>query len=199
MDRKTRKIITLNGYFHSRISVASLYIKRKGGRGLISVEDCITTERRGSYDYLNESKQGMLRGEVKENVIERQRSNLQKGKGMKEIRLCMKKVTRTICREDQEHCTRVFRKDDKECVFEERDRGHVIFSSRVSTKKQFNQSKHRQKTSFPKCRLYVTKEETVTHLVSGCPKLVQKQYKRRHDNGTRRVHSELCKKHTPES
>ena len=33
------------------------------------------------------------------------------------------------------------------------------------------------------------------HLASGCPKLAQKQYKRRHDNVVRRVHWEMCKKH----
>ena len=33
------------------------------------------------------------------------------------------------------------------------------------------------------------------HLVSGCQKLAQKQYKKRHDNVSRRVHWELCKKH----
>ena len=37
------------------------------------------------------------------------------------------------------------------------------------------------------------------HLVSVCPKLAQKQYKRRHDNVARRVHWELCKKHGLES
>ena len=51
----------------------------------------------------------------------------------------------------------------------------------------------------PKCRLCGTKEETVMHLVSGCPKLAQKQYKRRQDNVARRVHCELCKKHGLES
>ena len=33
----------------------------------------------------------------------------------------------------------------------------------------------------------------------GCPKLAQQQYKRRHDNVTRRVNLELCKKHGLES
>ena len=33
------------------------------------------------------------------------------------------------------------------------------------------------------------------HLVSSCPKLAQKKYKRRHDNVPRTVHWELCKKH----
>ena len=47
----------------------------------------------------------------------------------------------------------------------------------------------------PKCRLCETKEETVMHLVIGCPKLAQKRYKRRHNNVSRRVHWEFCKKH----
>ena len=37
---------------------------------------------------------------------------------------------------------------DKEWVLEERDRGHVICSSRAGTKNQFNQSKDRQTTCF---------------------------------------------------
>ena len=37
------------------------------------------------------------------------------------------------------------------------------------------------------------------HLVSGFPKLAQKQYKTRHDNVARRVHWEMCKKHGLES
>ena len=47
----------------------------------------------------------------------------------------------------------------------------------------------------PKCRFCGKTSETVMHLVSGCSKLAQKQYKRRHDNVARRVHWELCKKH----
>ena len=71
MDRKTRKIMTLNRCLQARSSVARLYMKRKdGARGLISVEDCITAERRGLYDYLKERKQDMLIGAQKENVIE---------------------------------------------------------------------------------------------------------------------------------
>ena len=50
--------------------VAGLYMKWKLGRGLISVEECLTTVRRGLYDYLKESKRDMLSRALKENVIE---------------------------------------------------------------------------------------------------------------------------------
>ena len=62
--------MTWNKCLHPRSSVVRSFIRRKGGRGLISVEDCITTERRGLYDYLKESKEDMLSGVLKENVIE---------------------------------------------------------------------------------------------------------------------------------
>ena len=70
MDRKTRKIMTLLKCLHPRSSVARLYLKRKGGgRGVLSVEKCIETERRGLFDYLKESEEEMLCGALKENVI----------------------------------------------------------------------------------------------------------------------------------
>ena len=51
--------------------MARLYMKWKEGRsGRIIVEDCITTESRELYDYPKESKESMLNGDLKENVIE---------------------------------------------------------------------------------------------------------------------------------
>ena len=36
--------------------------------------------------------------------------------------------------------------------------------------------------------------DTVQHLVCGCEKLAQREYKRRHDNVAKRVHWDFCKK-----
>ena len=76
MHQKYRNRMTLNRCLYPRSSVTRLYMKRnEGWRGLISVEDCITTERRGLYDCLKESKEDMLSishifKALKENVIE---------------------------------------------------------------------------------------------------------------------------------
>ena len=35
-------------------------------------------------------------------------------------------------------------------------------------------------------------DDTVNHIVSECFKLVQKEYKRRHDGTGRRIHWEIC-------
>ena len=54
---------------------------------------------------------------------------------------------------------------------------------------------HNDKTSEPPlCRLCGEKGESVQHLVSGCEKLAQREYKRRQDNVPRKVHWDLCKK-----
>ena len=42
IDRKTRKLFTIYGVLHPKSDVERSYIPRKkGGRGLISIEDCV--------------------------------------------------------------------------------------------------------------------------------------------------------------
>ena len=50
LDRSTRKILTCNDFFHPRVNVARLYLKRcEGGRGLISAKDCVLSEYHGLW------------------------------------------------------------------------------------------------------------------------------------------------------
>ena len=44
----------------------------------------------------------------------------------------------------------------------------------------------------PLCRMCDKKNETISHIVSECEKLAQKECKRRHDNVVRIVHWKLC-------
>ena len=45
MDRKTRKVMTMNKEFHPKIDTDRLYVSRKkGGRGLIGSKECVRTE-----------------------------------------------------------------------------------------------------------------------------------------------------------
>ena len=45
-----------------------------------------------------------------------------------------------------------------------------------------------------KCRLCGKVDETVRHIVSECPMLAQREYKRRHDWVGRKIHWEVCRK-----
>ena len=44
------------------------------------------------------------------------------------------------------------------------------------------------------CRLCKKADEGIDHVFSGCSKLAQKEYKRRHDNLGKLVHSKLARK-----
>ena len=46
----------------------------------------------------------------------------------------------------------------------------------------------------PKCRICKQGNETISHIVSACPKLAQKEYKRRRDNVARAIHWDLSGK-----
>ena len=57
MDRRTRKILAMNGWLHTRSNVARLCLSRKEGligRGLIGIEECVRNERKSPYGYLRE-------------------------------------------------------------------------------------------------------------------------------------------------
>ena len=70
MDRKTRKLLTIYGCMHPQADVDRLYWKRKeGGRGLSSIEDCITIEENSLGYYINTKQEQLLKEVCKENII----------------------------------------------------------------------------------------------------------------------------------
>ena len=51
----------------------------------------------------------------------------------------------------------------------------------------------------PICRMCGERNETVSHIISECSKLAQKEYKRRHGNVGKHRHWKLCKKYNIDS
>ena len=71
LDRKTRKLLTMYSMFHKKGDVDRLYIKRaEGGRGLISVEDCVLIEKNCLYEYIRNSQEPMLKEIQGEGVVD---------------------------------------------------------------------------------------------------------------------------------
>ena len=61
MDRKTRKVMTMNKEFHPKSDTARLYVSRKRcGRGLISCEECVRTEESSLSWYIENSNEEIL-------------------------------------------------------------------------------------------------------------------------------------------
>ena len=57
LDRKTRKLLMIYRSLHPQADVDRLYVKRsQGGRGLISVEDCVNIEVGSLYQYVVNSR-----------------------------------------------------------------------------------------------------------------------------------------------
>ena len=69
----------------------------------------------------------------------------------------------------------------------------LIFSAQEQALRTNYSKFHIDKTSeSPLCRLCGVKGESISHLVSECSKLAQKQYKARHDSVAQIIHWELC-------
>ena len=70
IDRKSRKIMTMNKELHPRSYVARIYVPReKGGRGLISCESCVRTEENNLSWYVRNSEEALLRKVGESNVV----------------------------------------------------------------------------------------------------------------------------------
>ena len=67
MDVKTRKTMTMHGAFH--INLDRLYMKRKDGRGLISVTDCVRMEEENLLMYVTKSEEWMLQKVLQHKVV----------------------------------------------------------------------------------------------------------------------------------
>ena len=71
LDRKTTKLLTIYKSLHSQGDVDRLYVKRsKGGRGLISVEDCVNFEVGSLHKCVGGSSERLLMGTKDENILD---------------------------------------------------------------------------------------------------------------------------------
>ena len=70
MDRKTRKIMTMNRMYHPQSDTDRLYIPRmEGGQGLLSIADCVETEEQNLSLYLDQSEERLLRFSKSERIL----------------------------------------------------------------------------------------------------------------------------------
>ena len=70
IDSKTRKIMTMNRVYHPQSDTERLFIPRmEGGRGLLSIADCVETEEQNLSLYLDQSEEGFLRFSKGERIL----------------------------------------------------------------------------------------------------------------------------------
>ena len=69
MDRKSREIMAMYGVLNPKSDVGRLYIKRKGGRGLMSVERCIREDKNSLGFYVAKSEENLIEGVAAAEII----------------------------------------------------------------------------------------------------------------------------------
>ena len=199
MHRRTRKILAINGCLHTRSNVARLYLPRKeGGRGLIGIEESVRKERKSLYGYLRESTEWMLQAALKEKVVveeenlqdyERRRKE-EKVKSWKEKALHSEFVQQTSDLAGEESWRWL-----RDGFLKKETEGLILAAQEQALRT--NSIKHSiDKTSqTPLCRLCGESTDTVWHIVSGCKKLTQNEYRKRHDKVALWVQWEMCRKY----
>ena len=197
MDVKTRKILTMNGVFHMRSSVDRLYIKRRdGGRGLMSVSECVRGEELALSEYVSLSEEWMLKvvsrnvvvGELKGDYkrrVERERKQ----------RLSEKKLHGSYLNEVKDVADSRSWQWLRGGYLAKSTEAYLFAAQEQALRTRYLRARIEREEVDEKCRVCEKKPETVGHLVSACGVLAQREYKRRHDRMGLRVYWELCKKY----
>ena len=94
IDRKARKLFTIYGALHPKSDVDRLYIPRKeGGRGLISIEDCVELAIRGLEVHVHGSEERLIQAASGDKIDGLEAvSVLKRSKKEKRLEDCQEKV-----------------------------------------------------------------------------------------------------------
>ena len=206
LDRKTRKLMTMNGALHPRSDVNRLYVPRtRGGRGLISCEGCIKSEVNNLGWYIKNTTEMLLIGARATGVLKtngcttkmdfKRNWNEQNLREWKEKRMYGQFVREMPDTVEKEESWRWLRTGDLKVETEA-----LICAAQEQALRTNSVKYHVDKSiESPLCRLCGEHTESVSHIVAECKKLAQREYKRRHDNVAKIVHWKLCKKYDLES
>ena len=197
IDRKTRKLFTMYGALHPKSDVDRLYIpKNEGGRGLISIEDCVELAIRGLEVYVHGSEEILIqvaRGDKIDGL--EPASVLKRSKKEKRLEDWEEKVlhgqylsqTKEV-RSGQ--CWAWLQNGDLKRETE----SLIVAAQNQSIRTNLVKAKIDKSQGECLCRMCRKVDESIDHIVSYCSKLTLKEYKRRHDNLGKIVHWKLARK-----
>ena len=196
MDVRTRKLLTMFGVFHIRSSVARLYRKRKdGGRGLISVMDCVRAEEISLKEYLVASEEWMLK--VVASEVEVGESKLEYLKRVDQERaeeLAGKKLHGKFFEDVAEVADGRSWQWLKAGFLAKSTEAFLFAAQEQALRTRLFRRTIEGDKDVGDCRVCGKVAESVAHLAAGCSGLAQREYRRRHDRMGLRIYWELCRK-----
>ena len=197
MDRTTRKIMNMYNALHPRDSVARPHLPRKeGGRGLMSVEDCVELASLGWENYIQKSTERLItsaRRDLEDAELGTEKEFKAQRKEDRKSELEAKALHGQHFRQTKEFSDTESWRWLREGELKKETEGLIMAAQTQSLRTNAVKAKIDKSTSDATCRVCKQAEETVDHIVSGCSKFAQKEYKRRHDCVARALHWDLCR------
>ena len=197
IDRKTRKLFVMYGALHPKSDVDRLCIRRKeGGRGLISIEDCVELAIRSLEVYVHGSEERLIqaaRGDKidgLEAAIVFKRSKKEKRLEDWEEKVLHGQYLRQTKEIGSDQCWTWLQNGD----LKRETASLIVAAQHQSIKTNLVKAKIDKRQGDSLCIICRKVDESIDHIVRGCSKLAQKEYKRRHDNLGKIVHWKLARK-----
>ena len=204
LDIRTRKLLRLAGAITNSSDIDRLYISRKkGGRGLQRIEDVIVREETGLTKFFSDStdpfltslfdamqSEGMLTGEpIDREVIKVQHEQrlMEKWQRKPVHGRFLQQLDEGGCSLDDTWswlCSQSMPKHTEAVIFAAQDQALRTNWLRSVIERTAGLS--------PLCRVCREYNESVEHILNGCQKLANSEYKLRHDRVAAAIHWGIC-------
>jgi hypothetical protein len=187
-DIGTRKLLTLHGAFHPKSSTTRLYASRsKGGRGLHSIEHVVRDEEQSLKSYVQmKAVSDPLMAECHVIVANWEAPPSSEPWYSKPLHGAWHSGVSKVAAMDKsfQWMMRSNLKANTEALIMAAQ--EQALNTRAITAKIYHTNQD------PRCRMCMTHNETVAHLVSGCSKLAGTAYMERHNNVASIVYRAVC-------
>ena len=194
IDRKTRKLFTIYGALHPKSDVDRR--RKEGGRDLISIKDCVELAMRGLEVYVHGCEERLIQAARGDKIDGLEVASVLK---RSKIEKRLKDWEEKVLHGQYLRQTKEVRSDQCWAWLQNRDlkretESVIVTAQNQSIRTNLVEARIDKSQGDSLCRMCRKVDESIDHIVSGCSKLAQKEYKRRHDNLGKIVHWKLARK-----
>ena len=182
LDRQTRKLLNIYRALHPQADVDRFYWKRaEGGRGLLSVEECVKIEQTNIGYYICNSSESLLAEVRRDGIVSDEGDPKDKKKELTEARkhkYLQKRLHPVFYKEtmdvrDEENSWNWLKNE----YLNKETEGTILAAQYQALRTNWIKSNVDNENISSKCRMCGEREETIAHIVSEWQKLAQRGYK----------------------